>query len=245
MIGQQIQDFARNGKKLFAVLIDPDKYDEHSLIDLASRARKSEVHYFFVGGSLMTTEKFDQTIQILKSISDIPVVIFPGSNVQISEKADGILLLSLISGRNPEYLIGQHVVAAPYLKKAKLEIIPTGYILIEGKNSTTANYMSNTLPIPADKAEIAACTAMAGEMLGLKMIYMDGGSGAGSVISSKMIETVKKQIDIPLIVGGGICNAEQAQAVWMAGADVVVVGNALEKDPSLIHEISNQLKTLI
>ena len=105
--------------------------------------------------------------------------------------------------------------------------------------------MSNTLPIPADKDEIAACTAMAGEMLGLKMIYMDGGSGAGSVISSKMIQTVKKQIDIPLIVGGGICNAEQAQAVWMAGADVVVVGNALEKDPSLIHEISNQLKTLI
>jgi len=203
------------------------------------------VHYFFVGGSLMTSDKFEQTIKLLKSTSKIPVIIFPGSNVQISKEADAILLLSLISGRNPEYLIGQHVIAAPYLKKSGLEILPTGYMLIDGANTTTANYMSNSNPIPRDKDDIAMCTALAGEMLGLKLIYMDGGSGAGKTISESMVRAVKSQIDIPLVIGGGITNAAMAVDIWNAGADLIVVGNAIEKDFSLITAISDQLKTAI
>lgn len=242
MIYSQIYNSCMKGEKLFTVLIDPDKYDENSLLDLISIAEKSKVHYFFVGGSLMTTSKFESTLDIIKSTSKIPVILFPGSNVQVSKSADALLFLSLISGRNPEFLIGQHVVAAPYIKNAGLEVLPTGYMLIEGSNVTTANYMSNTLPIPNGKADIAACTAMAGEMLGLKLIYMDGGSGAGKCISTDMIKGVKSAIKIPLIIGGGITNAEQAVEVWNSGADMIVVGNAIEKDPSLIQTISDSLQ---
>jgi putative glycerol-1-phosphate prenyltransferase len=243
MIYHQLKESSKEGLKKFAVLIDPDKYDENKLMDLVNIANRSEVHYFFVGGSLMTSSRFEQAIKILKSTSDIPVIIFPGSNVQISQEADAILLLSLISGRNPEYLIGQHVVAAPYLKESGLEILPTGYMLIEGSNNTTANYMSNSLPIPYDKNDIATCTSMAGEMLGMKLIYMDGGSGAGKTISASMIKSVKSQIDIPLIVGGGITNSTEAGEVWTAGADLIVVGNAIEEDLSIMTSISDQLKT--
>ena len=242
MVLQSIIESSGLGRKLFSVLIDPDKYDEEKLIDLVDLSKQSSVDYFFVGGSLMTTEKFERTIQILKSISKIPVVIFPGSNVQISGNADSILLLSLISGRNSEYLIGQHVVAAPYLKKSGLEIIPTAYMLIEGEKITTANYVSNTLPIPMDKDDIAVSTAMAGEMLGMKLVYMDGGSGAGRIISSTMIKSVKENIGLPLIVGGGIDSAEKAQILWNAGADMIVVGNAIESDLTLISSISQKMK---
>jgi len=245
MLYHQIKESSEAGLKKLAVLIDPDKYDENKLIDLVDTANRSEVHYFFVGGSLMISSRFGQTIKLLKSTSEIPVIIFPGSNVQISEEADAILLLSLISGRNSEYLIGQHVVAAPYLKVSGLEILPTGYMLIEGKNNTTANYMSNSLPIPFDKNDIASCTAMAGEMLGMKLIYMDGGSGAGQTISTDMIRSVKSQINVPLIIGGGITNPIEAGNVWTAGADLIVVGNAIEKDLSLVTSISDQLKSTI
>ena len=243
MIYHQLKESSDAGQKKFAVLIDPDKYDENKLMDLVEIANRSEVHYFFVGGSLMTSNRFEQAIKILKATSDTPVIIFPGSNVQINKEADAILLLSLISGRNPEYLIGQHVVAAPYLKESGLDILPTGYMLIEGSNNTTANYMSNSLPIPSNKNDIATCTAMAGEMLGMKLIYMDGGSGAGQTISASMIQSVKSQINIPLIVGGGITNSDEANEVWAAGADLIVVGNAIEHDMSIITSISDQLKT--
>ena len=157
-------------KKQFAVLVDPDKYNSKQLIDLVTIAQKSMVSYFFVGGSLLSEDNLDTTIKVIKDHSDVPVIIFPGDEMQINNRADAILLLSLISGRNPELLIGKHVIAAPYLKRSGLEILPTGYMLIDSGRSTTALYMSNTMPIPANKDEIAVSTAIAGEMLGLKLI---------------------------------------------------------------------------
>lgn len=165
------------------------------------------------------------------------MILFPGNSFQLSYKADGILFLSLISGRNAELLIGNHVIAAPFLKMSPLEIIPTGYMLVEGGTMTSVQYMSNTYPIPANKDDIALCTAVAGEMLGLKQIYMDAGSGAKYPISASMINTVSGGINIPLIIGGGISTPEKAAANAKAGADVIVVGNAIEKDPMLIKEM--------
>ncbi len=227
-----------DNKKKFAVLVDPDKYDSRQLIDLVTLARESMVNYFFVGGSLLNNGNISETIRVIKDHCEIPVIIFPGDELQIDEQADAILLLSLISGRNPDLLIGKHVIAAPHLKKSGLEILPTGYMLIDSGRSTTALYMSNSLPIPRDKEGIAASTAMAGEMLGLKLIYMDGGSGAQDSISLNMIEKVKENISVPLIVGGGIRTPETAAEKFKAGADIIVVGNAIEDDQSLLLRIA-------
>lgn len=224
------------GKKLFAVLVDPDKFDSTAVIQ---RAEAANVDFILVGGSLLATGNFEQCISTIKKMTHLPVIIFPGNNLQISKEADAILLLSLISGRNPEFLIGKHVVAAPLLKASQLEIIPTGYMLIESGKQTTASYISNTVPIPHDKADIALCTAMAGEMLGLKLIYLDAGSGAHHPVSSQMIKEVSSQLQIPLIVGGGINSTHAALAACEAGADIIVVGNAIEKEPTLIEKISN------
>lgn len=228
----------RENKKKFAVLVDPDKMNDSSLDKILSFSPET-IDYFFVGGSLMVHNQMAECIKKLKSQADIPVVIFPGSAFQVDAQADAILFLTLISGRNPDLLIGQQVTAAPMLKESGIEIMPTGYMLIDGGAPTAASYMSGTFPIPADKDEIASVTALAGEMLGLKLIYMDAGSGAKHPISENMIAAVKKQTNIPLIVGGGIRTAEQAYRTATAGADVVVVGNAIEKDPALIREISN------
>jgi putative glycerol-1-phosphate prenyltransferase len=225
-------------KKQFVVLVDPDKYNNRQLIDLSGIARKSMVSYFFVGGSLLSDDNLENTLRVIKDNCEIPVIIFPGDIMQINQNADGILLLSLISGRNPELLIGKHVVAAPYLKKSGLEILPTGYMLIESGKATTASYMSNSLPIPCDKDEIAVSTAMAGEMLGLKLIYMDGGSGAMNPIPLSMIEKVKENISIPLIIGGGIRAPKSAAERFKAGADIIVVGNAIENENSLLQQIA-------
>lgn len=230
------------GQKSIAVLVDPDKVtSEKELLYLIRIANENYVDYFFTGGSLLTNDSLSEVIQVIKSNSAIPVVLFPGSNLQIDASADGILLLSLISGRNSELLIGQHVVAAPVLKKSGLEIIPTGYMLVDGGNKTTVAYMSNTTPIPADKPSVAACTALAGEMLGMQLIYMDAGSGAKVPINSKMIRSVQKSIECPLIVGGGIDSVEKALATISAGADVIVIGNAIEKDPNLLIEVSTKI----
>jgi phosphoglycerol geranylgeranyltransferase len=166
------------------------------------------------------------------------VILFPGSPSQLSKYADALLYLSLISGRNPELLIGQHVISAPFVRKSGLEIMPTGYMVVDGGAPTTVSYISNASPIPADKNEIALCTAMAGEMLGMRLIYMDAGSGAKRAITEAMIEKVAKNIEVPLIVGGGITTPEKAYLNCKAGADIIVVGNAIEKDPTLIAEIS-------
>jgi phosphoglycerol geranylgeranyltransferase len=225
--------------KKFAVLIDPDKTDRKKLITLIDIASKCGVDFFFVGGSLLTNDTLDLTIKVIKGNCTIPVILFPGNTLQINKNADALLLLSLISGRNPEMLIGKHVIAAPYLKASKLEIIPTGYMLVESGKPTAALYMSNSTPIPSDKYDIAVCTAMAGEMLGLKLIYLDAGSGAIISISEKMIAMVKEKISVPLIVGGGIRTPAKAHDVCHAGADLVVVGNAIEENSRLIENIAD------
>jgi len=219
-------------------LIDPDKVDARAIHELVHLGTTAMVDYFFVGGSLVISSHLDDCIKQIKSLCDIPVVLFPGSPSQVSRYADALLYLSLISGRNPELLIGQHVVSAPFVKKSGLDIMPTGYMVIDGGAPTTVSYISNASPIPADKADIAMCTAMAGEMLGMKLIYMDAGSGAQTPIREEMIEKVARHIEVPLIVGGGIKDPEKAYRNCQAGADVIVVGNAIEKDPGLIGEIS-------
>ena len=234
-----IEEKKAASKKSFSILIDPDKADALYIEQLITLALDAKVDYFFVGGSLIVDSRLDECIHQIKASCDIPVVLFPGSPAQVSRHADALLYLSLISGRNPELLIGHHVASAPAIKQSGLEIIPTGYMVIDGGAPTTVSYMSNSNPIPADKNDIALCTAMAGEMLGLRLIYMDAGSGAKMPISETMIERVASNIDIPLIVGGGIRTPEKAYLNCKAGADIIVVGNAIEKDASLIKELSH------
>jgi len=235
---QQLKDKKSKGLKSFAVLIDPDKVDEAKIDQLTSLAVDARVDYLLVGGSLVISNHLDEVVQRIGKNCPIPTILFPGSPSQISTHADGLLYLSLISGRNPELLIGQHVISAAAVRQSGLEIISTGYMVIDGGAPTTVSYISNAAPIPADKNEIAMCTAMAGEMLGMKVIYMDAGSGAKRPISEGMIEKVARSIEAPLIVGGGITNPEKAYLNCKAGADVIVIGNAIEKDISLIKEMS-------
>ena len=239
-----ITESKSKSKKAFAVLIDPDKLDEAALNQTIQTAVHAHVDYFFVGGSLVVTDTLDVVVATIKKQCTIPVLLFPGSSDQITPKADALLYLSLISGRNAELLIGQHVISAPFVKQSGLEIISVGYMLIDGGTPTTVSYISNTNPIPSNKSDIALCTAMAGEMLGLKLIYMDAGSGAQKAIPTNMIAKVAAQIKIPLIVGGGITTPEKAIENCVAGADIIVVGNAIEKDPSLIASISNAIHSL-
>ena len=238
-IYNQILENKKEGNKSFALLIDPDKQDKSELISIIKKAEQAKTDYFFVGGSLLTNDSLDSCLTTLKENSDIPVVLFPGNAMQVNDKADGILFLSLISGRNAEMLIGRQVITAPILKQSSLEVLPTGYMLIDSGRPTTVSYMSNTTPIPAEKNSVAACTAVAGEMLGLKLIFMDGGSGAQNPISEEMITEVSKSVDTPLIIGGGISSGEKAAANCKAGADIIVVGNAIEKNENLITEIAN------
>lgn len=238
-----ITDKKNNSVKQFAVLVDPDKPDNAQIEAISKLSSDAGVDYFFVGGSLLSKNSLDNCIKILKANSSIPVIIFPGNNLQISSYADAILFLSLISGRNPDLLIGNHVIAAPYIKESGLEVIPTAYMLIDSGKPTSALYMSNTMPIPADKSDIAACTAMAGEMLGLKMIYLDAGSGAINPISAKMIESVKANTTSPIICGGGINSPEKAVEDCKSGADIVVVGNGIEKSSQLIKEVAAAVKS--
>jgi putative glycerol-1-phosphate prenyltransferase len=237
-IYKSLEERKKTGHKSFAVLIDPDKVN-HSLLDeLMDLSTSAHVDYFLVGGSLVISNHLDDVVKHIKDNCSIPVILFPGSPTQISKYADALLYLSLISGRNPELLIGQHVVSAPAVRQSGLEILSTGYMVVDGGAPTTVSYISNASPIPHDKNEIAMCTAMAGEMLGMKLIYMDAGSGAKRPISELMIESVAKKIEMPLIVGGGIIEPEKAYRNCKAGADVIVVGNAIEKDSSLIREMS-------
>ena len=237
-IYQSLEKQKSLGKRSFAVLIDPDKVNELILDELIALSTAAKVDYFLVGGSLVISNQLDSAVQHIKKNCTIPVILFPGSSTHISKYADALLYLSLISGRNPELLIGQHVVSAPFIKQSGLEVMPTGYMLIDGGAPTTVSYISNANPIPADKNEIAMCTAMAGEMLGMKLIYMDAGSGAKRSITESMIEKVSQNISVPLIIGGGITDPEKAYLNCKAGADLIVIGNAIEKDPVLISEMA-------
>lgn len=237
-----LQQKHRENKKSIAVLVDPDKAEDPSrLLHLINLASENCVDYFFVGGSLVTSANLSDVVKKIKENVTIPVVLFPGNAIQVDASADALLFLSLISGRNPELLIGQHVVAAPIIKNTRLEVIPTGYMLINSGKITSVAYISNTMPIPDDKYSLAASTALAGQMLGLQTIYIDAGSGAEREISPRMIASVRKSVAIPLIVGGGINTARKAITALEAGADMIVVGNALEKDPDLLTEVSEKI----
>lgn len=220
----------KNNQKLLAILLDPDKTSLESLPFLIEKINDSNANLIFVGGSLLFKNVLDEFIEIVKNNTQLPVILFPGNAVQVSNKADGILFLSLISGRNPEFLIGNQVIAAPLLKNSNLEILSTGYMLIESGRETTASYISNTKPIPRHKPEIAMATALAGEMLGHQLIYLDGGSGAQVEVPSSMIKMVATHTSIPIIVGGGIKSTQQMEEAHKNGADIVVIGTALELD---------------
>jgi len=235
---QIITTARRKNKKLFSVLIDPDKLSGKKLMWVAHSCEEAKADFVFVGSSLLTRDNLDSCIRSVRKKYTGPMVLFPGNTLQVSKQADAILFLSLISGRNAEMLIGNHVIAAPLLKQSGIEIMPTGYMLIESGAATSASYMSNSTPIPRDKTDIASSTAIAGELLGMKLIFMDAGSGAKEPISTAMIKAVRKKIEVPLICGGGIRNQESALERCRAGADVIVVGNSIEKNPELIYSIS-------
>ncbi|WP_266203688.1 phosphoglycerol geranylgeranyltransferase [Pontibacter kalidii] len=227
------------GRKHFAVLLDPDNLTEASCLNLIALSETHPVDFFFVGGSLITSQNQAGIIALLKKHSNVPVILFPSSSQHIDTQADGILLLSLISGRNAEFLIGHHVISAPILKASQLQVYPTGYMLVDTGRQTTASYMSGTTPIPYDKPAIAACTAMAGELLGLRYIYLDGGSGAMKPVSAEMIAAVREAVELPIIIGGGIDTAGKAAAALEAGADLIVIGNHIEKNPGFLAEVSS------
>jgi len=220
-----------------ALLIDPDKASGESLGILLSEAVNYSADYIFAGGSI-TFNGIDTLIDQIRKRCSIPIVLFPGNLLQLTRNADRILLLSLISGRNPELLIGNHVLAAPFLKDMRERITPVGYVLVNCGGKTSVEYMSQTESIPCDKPEIVIATAMAGEMLGLSMIYLEGGSGAENPIPPDIISAVRKNISIPIAVGGGIKSAEDVRQAYLAGADLVILGNGCEKKPGLLQEAS-------
>jgi putative glycerol-1-phosphate prenyltransferase len=238
-IGSSLRALRSSGKKSVALLVDPDKFEQqYFLKELLDKARRYPLALILVGGSLLTTHRLGKTIVALKEISgDIPVVLFPGNVVQLSDRADGILFLSLISGRNPELLIGQQVTAAPFLSKSRLEILPTAYMLVDGGGITSAHYMSQSIPLPNDKPDLTLATALAGSFLGLQYLYLDTGSGALNPVSPNLIRSVSTHIDLPLLVGGGIDSTEKAKNAWQAGADIVVVGSKAEKNPDFLIEV--------
>ncbi|MFW5700054.1 MAG: geranylgeranylglyceryl/heptaprenylglyceryl phosphate synthase [Cyclobacteriaceae bacterium] len=236
----KIQKKKNNNEKALAILIDPDKCEDRvGLLKLIHLCVECNVDLLLVGGSLITSNRTTETIQLIKENSKIPVVIFPGNFMHINPEADAILFLSLLSGRNPDLLIGQQVIAAPLLKQnCQIEVISTGYLLIDAGAPTTALYMSQSMPIPHDKPDIAMSTALAAQYLGFSCVYLDAGSGAKIPVSKNMIAKVKAEIDIPLIVGGGLDNPEKVADAYNAGADIIVLGNGIEKTPDLLIEVS-------
>jgi phosphoglycerol geranylgeranyltransferase len=222
-------------KKSIALLLDPDKAKGDSLQNILIIANESKTDYIFAGGSLTFTS-IDNLIIEIRKLCSIPVILFPGNLLQLTLKADVILLLSLISGRNPELLIGNHVIAAPHLKDIREKLVSVGYILISCGEKTSVEYISQTEAIPCDKPEIAIATAIAGEMLGLQMIYLEAGSGATKPVPVNLVKAVRQNVSIPLAVGGGIKNKEAVEAIFNAGADLIILGNACEKNPELLIE---------
>ncbi|SCY76179.1 geranylgeranylglyceryl/heptaprenylglyceryl phosphate synthase [Flavobacterium caeni] len=217
-------------QKLLAILLDPDKIDWDRLGVLMDRINQSPASHIFVGGSHVESNQIDHLVSALKEKCSLPVVLFPGNPSQISTLADGILFLSLLSGRNPDFLIGHQVQAAPLLKQSTLEVIPTGYLLIESGTATAVEKVSRTTPLDRNNVAHIVATAQAGELLGNRLIYLEAGSGADLPVPVPVIEAVAQGIDIPLIVGGGIRNRKGIDAAYAAGADLVVIGTAFEND---------------
>jgi len=231
-----IYEAAARGIKQLALLIDPDKFNENHFKILTKHPQFSKFSFVFVGGSLLSNYIEACIIQI-KRHTDKPVIIFPGNAAHISHMADAVLLLSLISGRNAEFLIGNHVLAAPFLKQSGIETISTGYMLIGNRGNSSVEYMSNTRPIPASKTDIAVATALAGEMIGMNMMYLEAGSGSEEPVPVEMIRAVKSTVNTPVIVGGGIKSTRLIQDAFEAGADIVVIGTAFENNLDLLDKI--------
>lgn len=234
---EQIYKIKSKEKKALAVLVDPDQPSE-SVAKIAAQCQLCQVDFILVGGSIVTTGVLSHTITVIRQHCQCPIYIFPGNEFMIDEQADGILFLSLLSGRNPEYLIGKQVITAPVLAASDLDVVPTAYLLVDGGKETSVSYISNTKPIPADKPDIALATALAGKLMGMECIYMDAGSGALYPISTKMVTKVKQHVKLPLIIGGGIRNAETARELFKAGADILVIGNGVEQSENLVAAIS-------
>jgi putative glycerol-1-phosphate prenyltransferase len=229
-IYREIVQAKRESKKLLAILLDPDKIVWSNLENLLLKINQSPATHIFVGGSIVKTDILEELMAKLKQKTNLPVIIFPGDPSQISPQADAILFLSLLSGRNPDYLIEYQVQAAPILRKTNLEIISTGYILIESGNETAVARVSKTEPLNRENLNLALATAQAGEMLGNKLIYLEAGSGAKKTVPVEMIELIAQNIEIPIIVGGGIVDLQGIQDAYKAGADLVVIGTAFENN---------------
>ena len=240
---QIVLKYKANERQL-AFLIDPDKFQLSQITELRLLLKKVRPDLLLVGGSLISVDT-NHFISELKKHINLPIILYPGSSSQICKEADAILFLSLLSGRNPEFLISHHVTAAPLIKANNIEAISTGYILVDGGCSTSVQYISQTQPIPATKSDIAVATALAGQYMGMKMIYMDAGSGAQNPISKSMVSAVKAQIDIPLMIGGGLRTVETIKQACKAGADIIVVGNALEQDLALLTDFYNAVKSTL
>lgn len=239
-----IQKKVSSGRAAYWVLLDPDDFLPQRAADIASQAQQAGADALLVGGSLIHTDHFDDFVKLIKKNSSIPVILFPGDSTQLSRHADAILFLSLISGRNPVNLIGEHVKAAPLIKQFGIEPISTAYMLVESGSVTSVEFMSNTRPLPRNKPMIAAAHALAAQYMGMSMVYLEAGSGAPQPVPDDMIKLVRSYIDIPIIVGGGIRDAKTARAKLIAGADIIVTGNLLRRKNglSVMKEIARVVK---
>lgn len=244
-VSLKLRELTDSGRKGLAWLIDPD--DIYSPLLFEEQVREAvelKIDFFFLGGSLIQQNTVGEIIRFIKSITEqIPVVIFPGNSLQFSPLADAILFLSLISGRNPDLLIGQHVSVAPILDKSQVEVLPTGYMLVDGGQTTSVHYISQTIPLPNHHPELAVATALAGHFLGLQYFYLDAGSGAPHPVSSELIKAVKKKIKSPLMVGGGLNSVEKIRTAFESGADLVVLGNGAGKNLQLVREAATYLES--
>ena len=238
---QSLTDIIESRGASYAILIDPDKNNQESILSQVEVANCSNVDAIFVGGSLMMDMNYNDRVEQIKELSNIPVVLFPGGVNQINKYFDAILFMSLLSGRNPHYLIGEQVVSAPIINDLKLEAIPTGYILIEGGAISSVEFMSGTRPIPMDKVDIVVAHALAGQFLGMKLIYLEAGSGAKNPVSTNIIKKVKTAIDIPIIVGGGIKSPEIAEKSVQAGASIIITGTIIEQDYNCMVEFADAI----
>jgi len=245
-VGEKLQAITKSGRKGIAWLIDPDDFQSVQRFESQlQEANKLKIDFFFLGGSIIQQNTVSEIISLIKMICpDIPVVLFPGNTLQYSPLADGILFISLISGRNPDLLIGQHVTLAPLLEKSEMEVLPTGYMLIDGGQTTSVHYMSQTIPLPNHHPELSVATALAGKFLGLQYFYLDAGSGAPNPVSPEIIKAVKRKIKAPLMVGGGLNSLEKIKSAFQAGADLVVIGNGAGKSTRLLNEVSEFLDSI-
>lgn len=238
---KNIQKAVAKGEKLFTVLIDPDKFSLKNTVSFIKNVNASITTHIFVGGSAVEKSVTAILVSEIKKYTELPIVLFPGDVSQITNTADSILFLSLLSGRNPEYLIGKHVEAIPKLRASQLEVIPTGYILIDGGTTTATSLVTKTEALTVENIQHIVDTAKAGELLGLKLMYLEAGSGAKNAVSKEIIQKVKEDVNIPIIVGGGIKTKEQLQLAYNSGADMVVVGTAFEQNEDFLKELNRSL----